>query len=69
MNEKYNKIFPLKSNSDVNTFFGNSATGHFSGKYFSCYTTSVDTGSDDTGLETVAFSGAESTAVQTDRYR
>jgi hypothetical protein len=31
-------FFPFKSNSVVTTFFGNSATGHFSGKYFSRFT-------------------------------
>jgi hypothetical protein len=52
-----NKISPQKSISRKTFFFGNSATGHLTGKFFSRYTPS--------GLKTVALPGAESIAVQT----
>ncbi len=48
-------------------FFGNLASGHFSGKNFSRRTPLCPTGSNDTGLKTVAFPGAEFIAGQTDR--
>ncbi len=63
MNGKiYNKIFPLKSTSGVIFFFGNLATGHFSGKFFSKIA-----GSNDTGLSILSCPGAESISGHTDK--
>ncbi len=46
--------------------FGNLATGHFQEKKFSRYTPTGLTGSNDTGLKTLALPGAESIEGQTD---
>jgi hypothetical protein len=48
-------------------FFGNLATGHFSGKIFPKILGSGHAGSNDTGLKSVSRPGAESIECQTDR--
>ncbi len=57
----------MKSISGVIFFFGNLATGHFSGKFFSRFTPSGPTDSNDTGLKTVALPEVELIAVKTNR--
>jgi hypothetical protein len=64
---KKKKKIPQKSISDITFLFGNLATGHFSGKIFSHCTPSGPTGSNDTGLKTIALPGAESIAGQIDK--
>jgi hypothetical protein len=60
-------FFPEKSISGIMFFFGNLATGHFSGKFFPKIAGSGYAGSNDTGLKSVSRPGAESIECQTDR--
>ncbi len=50
-------------------FFGNLATGHFSGKFVPKIAGSGDAVSNDTGLKSVSCPGAESIECQTNRIR
>jgi hypothetical protein len=58
-------FFPLKSISGIKFFFGNLATGHFSGKFFPKIVGSGHAGSNDTGLKSVSRPGAEPIECQT----
>jgi hypothetical protein len=69
MNGKiYNKIFPLKSISGVTFYFGNLATDHFSGKFFSKFSALGHTGSNDNGLMSLSCPGAEPIDCQTNKH-
>ncbi len=59
-------FFSLKSISDITFFFGNLATGHFSGKFFLEIAGSGHAGSNDTGLKSVSRPGAEPIDCQTE---
>jgi hypothetical protein len=57
----------LKSISGVTFFFGNLATGHFSGIFFLKIAGSGDAGSNDTGLSILSCPGAESISGHKDK--